>query len=772
MKKVCTLTCAVFCLLTLFGGDIFAEQAVFEYPYYLVDAYDPDDSCWKGMGVDGTWPVPVDPLRWLVGPPPSAVSGVTLPTEHWVELRFCGSLVDGPGQDMFLIEQGQCGEQALIFLTDGAGQEYLLDIVTALDTQEPNSTKIGLDIAGIPLHFSPNAVRILALDLEGGSPGFDIGSLRVRVHAQCQYIASCPLPCDGAKNVPPNVVLSWASGCSAEKHIVYFGSSLDNVGANALPVSNPPQPQDTNSFDPGWLEFGKTYYWRIDEVNPAPIEVTPEVSPLVEDTSRVGGQLVRGRPDSLWKGTVWRFTVADHLVLDNFEFYRNDDEIYQTWKEKGRARVGIATNPAYKCWQSMQFWYYYEPEFFAEVSRTFDPPQDWAAMGAKVLELFFYGAADNSFDGQMYVTIGDGSVTASIPYPGDPNDLTKQTWQLFRIGLQELAELNLAHIETIAIGFRSDPAKPLSVGSGIVYFDYLSLYPSLCLAENRPDADFNCDCAVNFEDLKEMTADWLDTGYHIYPVAMPKPPLAWYKFDGDTNDSAGSSHGVPHGSPTYAAGVFGQAISFDGLNDSVTINGAFELFSKINKKITIAFWQYGKDSPHHTDTICCSNYTYGIRNPTIAINLGCWQQPGKYNWDCGYPWSFDNRLSGFHGHKREWTGRWNHWAFTKDATTGTMQIFLNGVLYDSRTGADSPISQISSFEIGSGWYGRYDGLLDDFRIYDYVLSQPEIAYVATNGTGIFDLPLLSPADLFADNRINFYDFALLATDWLDNHLWP
>jgi hypothetical protein len=131
----------------------------------------------------------------------------------------------------------------------------------------------------------------------------------------------------------------------------------------------------------------------------------------------------------------------------------------------------------------------------------------------------------------------------------------------------------------------------------------------------------------------------------------------------------------------------------------VSIEGAFELFSKINKKITIAFWAYGKDSPHHTDTLCCSNYTYGIRNPTIAINLGCWRQPGKYNWDCGYPWSFDNRLSGFHRHKREWTARWNHWAFTKDADAGTMQIFLNGVLYDSRTGAYSPITGISSLRL-------------------------------------------------------------------------
>ena len=101
-----------------------------------------------------------------------------------------------------------------------------------------------------------------------------------------------------------------------------------------------------------------------------------------------------------------------------------------------------------------------------------------------------------------------------------------------------------------------------------------------------------------------------------------------------------------------------------------------------------------------------------------------------------------------------------------------MQIFLNGLPYDSRIGADSPISGITSFEIGSGWYGGYDGLIDDFRIYNYALSQAEIAHVATNGTGIFEHPLMIPVDLNDDDQIDFSDFALLADQWLENQLWP
>jgi hypothetical protein len=756
MKEVYTMTSAVISLLILFGGDILGDEQRFEYPCHLVDIYNPDQDCWKGMDVDGRWPVPVEPALLLVGPPPSKVSGVTLPTDHWVELQFRGTIVDGPGDDIFLIEQGQCGEQALIFLTDGAEQEYLLGMVRSLDTGLDISTRIALDIAGLSLPFPPSAVRIVAVDNEGGSPGFDIANVMARIYIARGDAAGSPVPPDGAADVPTGAVLSWSPGRHAAKHTVYFGTSPDDVGANAVPVSSPSQPQDANRFDPGRLQLGKTYYWRVNEVNDS-------------------------NPNSPWMGSIWSFTVVDHIVIDNFESYnRQNKPMYETWRQIGEAFVDISIDPVCTCRQAMKFDYYYEPDFYSEAIRTFSPPQNWASAGVKFLELFFYGRPGNEANGQMYVAFGDGNVTVSVPYDGDVNNIKKQTWQSWRIPLQELTGLNLANVETIAIGFRPGMSEPPGSGVGTVYFDDITLHPARCLSENRPHADLSGDCTVNFEDLEEVTASWLESGYNVYPVVAPKPPLVWYKFDGDARDSAGSSHGIPHGSPAYAPGVFGQAINFDGFDDSVSIDGALELFSKINKKITIAFWQYGKDSPHHTDTVCCSNYTYGVgfppggvpRNPTIAINLGCWRQPGKYNWDCGYPWSFDNRLSGFHRSKAEWTGRWNHWAFTKDANTDTMKIFLNGVLYDSRIGAGSPITGINSYEIGTGWYGRYDGLIDDFRVYDYALSQPEVAYIATNGTGIFDLALLSPADLYPDDRIDFHDFAVLVSEWLDNQLWP
>ncbi len=73
-----------------------------------------------------------------------------------------------------------------------------------------------------------------------------------------------PVPCDGAKFVAPDVTLTWTAGLDAGRHTVYFGDDLDTV-ANARRGI----PQVQTRYDPGALEFDKTYYWRVDELDSA-----------------------------------------------------------------------------------------------------------------------------------------------------------------------------------------------------------------------------------------------------------------------------------------------------------------------------------------------------------------------------------------------------------------------------------------------------------------------------------------------------------------------
>ncbi|MGB2862449.1 MAG: LamG-like jellyroll fold domain-containing protein, partial [Sedimentisphaerales bacterium] len=87
-----------------------------------------------------------------------------------------------------------------------------------------------------------------------------------------------PSPPDGRQlDVVDDVVLSWKPGVEADKHDVYFGDSLDGVTA-ADTITDPRSVykgrQDPNQYAVGeTLGFGKTYYWRIDEVESGGITV-------------------------------------------------------------------------------------------------------------------------------------------------------------------------------------------------------------------------------------------------------------------------------------------------------------------------------------------------------------------------------------------------------------------------------------------------------------------------------------------------------------------
>jgi hypothetical protein len=116
--------------------------------------------------------------------------------------------------------------------------------------------------------------------------------------------------------------LSWSAGDTAASHDVYFGTDRDAVALadNGSPEFQGNQPGTSLSLA-GLVEFGGgDYYWRIDEVE-------------------AGGTVVAG--------TIWKFTVPDQLIVDDFESYNDIEEgqpgsnrIYLTWIDG----YGTATN--------------------------------------------------------------------------------------------------------------------------------------------------------------------------------------------------------------------------------------------------------------------------------------------------------------------------------------------------------------------------------------------------------------------------------------------
>ncbi len=208
--------------------------------------------------------------------------------------------------------------------------------------------------------------------------------------------ASLPLPANNTKDIPRDTVLSWTEGDTADKHNVYFGTNLDDVNEASLTDQRSvlvSENQDELSFDPlgpDLLEYGQTYYWRIDEVE-------------------VDGATIN-------KGNIWNFTVANFIIVDDFESYNdldpqepNSNRIFYTWAdgweiETNGATVGYAepdfendehfaeTTIIHTGKQSMPYFYDNDMKYSEAVRALTGSASDWTRDGVNELSLWFRGA--------------------------------------------------------------------------------------------------------------------------------------------------------------------------------------------------------------------------------------------------------------------------------------------------------------------------------------------------------------------------------------------
>jgi len=194
-----------------------------------------------------------------------------------------------------------------------------------------------------------------------------------------------PSPANGATtDVVQAVPLTWQAGDEAVRHDVYLGTDQAAVSqADASDATGIYRGRQTGtSFTPATaLEWGQMYFWRVDEINGA---------------------------GSISRGFVWSFTLADHLIVDDFESYNDvegtDTRIYETWFDgwtaatQNGATVGNWDPPfaeqtiVHGGRQSMPIDYNnVDAPFYSEVYRDFSPVQDWTIGGVDTLTLWVRG---------------------------------------------------------------------------------------------------------------------------------------------------------------------------------------------------------------------------------------------------------------------------------------------------------------------------------------------------------------------------------------------
>jgi hypothetical protein len=579
---------------------------------------------------------------------------------------------------------------------------------------------------------------------------------------QLPLAAGNPNPSSGAVDVKQTPTLRWSAGEKAVKHNVYFGTDAAVV-ANATTASagiyRGQQNLAANSYVPTEtpLAWNSTYYWRIDEVNAA-------------DT---------------WKGSLWNFTTANFIVVDDFEDYTDDvgSRIFQTWKDgwgynepaPGYAGNGTGSAVGYSQppfaeqttihggAQSMPLGYDNSGAAgkarYSETQREWASPQDWTKGATKALTLYFYGAPANAAE-QLYVAVEDNAAHVKVVNYPDPEAVQAAGWQEWNIELTQFsaAGVNLAAVKKMYIGLGNRTSPKLG-GTGTIYVDDIRVYPSRCVPSmGKPAADLSGNCVVDAADVDILANLWLDTGFQVTPADPGTTGLiAHYPFNGNTNDVVGAHNGTTVGTPVYATGKIGQAILLNGVDQMVDV-GSVGISGAAPR--TISGWAKSNSTamPDWTNI-------FGFTG-TDDANLS-----GR---------SFDIELRGaqlqFCLHVYGWEDNilpldldWHHLAATYDGTT--ISWYGDGRLIGSlvRTPALNTEDTVHMGQRGDTGeaVNFFPGKVDDVKIWNRALTGAQIAWLAGR-TSTFSIP----ADLHQDNVINFKDFAVLADSWLEEILWP
>ena len=210
-------------------------------------------------------------------------------------------------------------------------------LAATYDGTEFKAYRDGVLITTTPVSVAPNAeTNSLKLGRHAAAAQFFTGTVDdARVYNRAltaeeiqkvmrgdPLVAWDPSPANNSTpNVKDAVPLTWSPGDNAAQHDVYFGTDMDAVDdADASDTTGIYQGrQNATTFTPTEaIEWGTgPFFWRIDEI-------------ITDGT--------------ISEGRLWNFTVADFILVDDFESYTDDDPageaIWQHWIDG----YGVPTN--------------------------------------------------------------------------------------------------------------------------------------------------------------------------------------------------------------------------------------------------------------------------------------------------------------------------------------------------------------------------------------------------------------------------------------------
>ena len=196
-----------------------------------------------------------------------------------------------------------------------------------------------------------------------------------------------------------------------------------------------------------------------------------------------------------------------------------------------------------------------------------------------------------------------------------------------------------------------------------------------------------------------------------------------------TDVSRGGNNGTLVNGPSFSS-ANGGSIVFDGTDDycNVPISAV-----PTGNQITVSFWT--KFNVTQVSSIFSAYNSAGQRQINIHLT---WSDSIVY-WDCGASGGTYDRINSSTLTVAQKTG-WHNWVFTKNATAGTMVIYLDGISLASGTGKTNTIGAISTASKRCSIASfddtlYYSGNISSMLLYNRALNQSEIQqnYNGTKG---------------------------------------
>jgi uncharacterized repeat protein (TIGR01451 family) len=218
---------------------------------------------------------------------------------------------------------------------------------------------------------------------------------------------------------------------------------------------------------------------------------------------------------------------------------------------------------------------------------------------------------------------------------------------------------------------------------------------------------------------------------------LPANLTGWWPLDGNASDRIGTNDGRLLGEPTFRAGLVGQALSFDGIDDQVEVRAAPALNVGLGTGFTLELWINPSDLQAQQPLLEWVN-----QQGSLGVHFWMSQAaPAGGGPGCLFANLIDTGNSSHHittagGLIR--TGAWQHVALTYERASGQGTFFLNGqVVGSQQMGSFTPQTGPPlnlSFGRRTGSSFLYSGAMDEVSIYDRALSAAEIGAIVNAGS--------------------------------------